>query len=44
MEITNDYGKDKYINTNRKSDAFSYSKDHEGLDNNELVLKETLPP
>ena len=44
MEISEDEVKDTEVDTNRKSDVCSESGGHEGIDNDEPDLKETLPP
>ena len=44
MEISEDDGDDTEEDENRKYDVWSKSGEHEGFDNDEPDLEETIPP
>ena len=44
MEISEDGGKDTEEDANSESDVCSESGEHEGFDNDEPDLEETIPP
>ena len=44
MEISEDGGEDTEVDANSEFDVCSESGNHQGFDNNEPYLEETLPP
>ena len=43
MEISEDGSDDTDVHSNSEYDVYSESREHEGIDNDEPYLKETLP-